>query len=91
MLNDTDTVRHTFKRAFYRVDGVTMYACWAIWVGILIWTLFGPEGAGLNALVILLAGLMNPFVYLLLGLMRAPGLITALVIAGLNVRFLLFG
>lgn len=46
MLNDSDTVGSAFKRAFYRIDGITMYACWAIWVGVLIWDLLGSEGSG---------------------------------------------
>ena len=37
----------------------------------------------------LMIGLMSPFLYVLLGLMRIPGLLSALVIAAINIRFLL--
>lgn len=85
MLNETDTVGHTFKRAFYRVDGVTMYVCWALWLGGFIWGLFDPARPEVLSLLIFMAGLMNPFLYLLHGLMRLPGLLSAIIIAGLNI------
>ncbi|PBP50307.1 hypothetical protein ALQ54_02733 [Pseudomonas syringae] len=88
MLNDSDTVGSAFKRAFYRVDGITMYACWAIWVGGLIWDLLGSEGSGIHTVVLILIGLLNPFLFLLLGLWRLPGLLTALIIIGINIKFL---
>lgn len=88
MLNDSDAVGHTFRRAFYRVDGVTMYVCWATWIGVLIWALLDPENSGIYILVLILIGLLNPFLFLLLGLWRFPGLLTALIIVGINVRFL---
>lgn len=53
MLNDSDTVGHTFKRACYRVDGVTMYVCWAIWAGKSIWALFDPENPGIYIFVLI--------------------------------------
>lgn len=89
MFNDTDTVGYAFKRAFYRVDGVTMYVCWVIWTGILIWTIFDAEASRIEVLGKLMIGLMSPFLYVLLGLMRIPGLLSALVIAAINIRFLL--
>lgn len=70
MFNDTDTVGYAFKRAFYRVDGVTMYVCWLIWAGILIWAMFDAEASRIEVLVKLMIGLMSPFLYVLLGLMR---------------------
>lgn len=90
MLNETDTVGHTFKRALYRVDGMTMYVCWALWLGGFIWGLFDPARPGELSLLIFMAGLMNPFVYLLLGLMRLPGLLTAIIITGFNIRVVFF-
>ena len=91
MLNESDAVGHTFKRAFYRVDGVTMCVCWALWMGYFFWGLFDPATSGLLSAIVFVGGLMNPFVYLILGLMRLPGLLTAIVIAGLNIRFAVFG
>jgi hypothetical protein len=88
MLNESDTVGHTFKRAFYRVDGVTMYVCWAIWIGMLVHALFDPENPGIYILALIMLGLLNPFLFLLLGLWRLPGLLTALIIIGINIRFL---
>jgi hypothetical protein len=88
MLNETDTVGHTFKRAFFRVDGVTMYFFWAIWAGLLIWVLFDSTKSGVEALVLFMIGMLNPFLYVFLGVMRLPGLLTALVLIFLNVRFL---
>lgn len=88
MLNDTDTVGYAFKRAFYRVDGVTMYVFWVIWTGILIWTMFDAEASEIEVLAKLMIGLMSPFLYVLLGLKRIPGLLSALIIAAINVRFL---
>lgn len=32
---------------------------------------------------------LNPFIYVLLGVMRSPGLLTALIIIFFNVKFLL--
>jgi len=88
MLNDTDTVGRTFKRAFFRVDGVTMYFFWAIWVGLLIWVLFDPAKSGAEAFALFMIGMLNPFLYIFLGVMRSPGLLTALILIFLNVRFL---
>jgi hypothetical protein len=88
MLNGTDTVGHTFKRAFYRVDGVTMYAFWVIWIAILIWTVFDVEAPKIKVFATLMIGLMGPFLYLMFGLMRFPGLVTAIAIAVINIRFL---
>jgi hypothetical protein len=85
MLNETDTVGHTFKRAFYRVDGVTMYVCWALWLGGFIWGLFDPARPGVLSLIIFMCGLMSPFFYLILGLARLPSLLTAIIIAGFNI------
>ncbi len=89
MLNETDTVGHTFKRAFFRVDGVTMYFFWAVWLGLMIWALFDPDRLRLAPWVFFLIGLLNPFLYILLGLMRSPGLLTALILIFFNVKFLL--
>ena len=88
MFNDTDTVGYAFKRAFYRVDGVTMYVCWLIWAGILIWAMFDAEASRIEVLVKLMIGLMSPFLYVLLGLMRIPGLLSAVIIAAINIWFL---
>lgn len=88
MLNGTDTVGHTFKRAFYRVDGVTMYAFWAIWIAILIWTVFDIEAPKIKVFATLMIGLIGPFLYLMFGLMRFPGLVTAIAIAVINIRSL---
>ncbi|SFB28535.1 hypothetical protein SAMN03159488_02783 [Pseudomonas sp. NFIX10] len=88
MLNEIDTVGHTFKRAFFRVDGVTMYFFWAIWAGFLIWALSDPAKPGAEALALFMIGMLNPFLYIFLGVMRSPGLLTALVLIFLNVRFL---
>lgn len=88
MLNDTDTVGYAFKRAFYRVDGVTMYVFWVIWTGILIWTMFDAEASGMEVLGTLMIGLFSPFLYVLQGLMRMPGLLSALIIAVFNAWFL---
>jgi len=88
MLNGTDTVGHTFKRAFYRVDGVTMYAFWAIWIAILIWTVFDVEAPKIKVFATLMIGLIGPFLYLMFGLMRFPGLVTAIAIAVINIRSL---
>ncbi|WP_447801166.1 hypothetical protein [Pseudomonas kilonensis] len=89
MLNETDTVGHTFKKAFYRVDGVTMYVFWAIWIAIWIWILFDPNQPSIAALLCFVVGMVNPFLFILFGLMRFPGLLTAFLIIGLNVRALL--
>lgn len=89
MLDGTDTVGHTFKRAFYRVDGVTMYAFWVIWIAISIWTVFDVEAPKIDVFATLIIGLIGPFFYLMLGLMRFPGLVTAIAIAVTNIRFLL--
>lgn len=88
MLNGTDTIGHTFKRAFYRVDGVTMYAFWAIWIAILIWTVFDVEAPKIKVFATLMIGLIGPFLYLMFGLMRFPGLVTAIAIAVINIRSL---
>jgi len=88
MLNGTDTVGHTFKRAFYRVDGVTMYAFWVIWIAILIWTVFDVEAPKIKVFATLMIGLMGPFLYLMFGLMRFPGLVTAIAIAVINIKSL---
>lgn len=88
MLNETDTVGHTFKKAFYRVDGVTMYVFWAIWGGLLILVLFDPAKSGAEAFALFMIGMLNPFLYIFLGVMRSPGLLTALALIFLNVRFL---
>ncbi|WP_226501462.1 hypothetical protein [Pseudomonas sp. MWU16-30322] len=90
MLNETDNVGQTFKRAFFRVDGVTMYFFWAVWLGLTIWTFFDPAPLRMAAWALFLLGLMlNPFIYVLLGVMRSPGLLTALIIIFFNVKFLL--
>ena len=88
MLNDSDTVGHTFRRAFYRVDGVTMYVCWAIWIGKLIWALFDPQSSGIQIIVLIMIGLANPVLFVMLGLWRFPGLLAALIIMGVNIRWL---
>lgn len=88
MLNGTDTVGHTFKRAFYRVDGVTMYAFWVIWIAISIWTVFDVEAPKIAVFATLMIGLNGPFLYLMFGLMRFPGLVTAIAIAVINIKFL---
>lgn len=89
MLNETDTVGHTFKKAFYRVDGVTMYVFWAIWIAIWIWIVFDPNQPSIAAWLCFMVGMVNPFLFILFGLMRSPGLLTAFLIIGLNVRALL--
>lgn len=86
MLNETDTVGQTFKRAFFRVDGVTMYFFWAIWAGIMTKVLFDPSQPKIAVLVLFMVGMMNPILFIMMGLMRLPGLLTALVLAGLNVK-----
>lgn len=86
MLNGTDTVGRTFKRAFFRVDGVVMYFFWALWIGIMAKVLFDPVQPGIAVLAVFLVGMMNPILFVLLGVMRSPGLLTALIIVGLNVR-----
>ncbi|AWY43826.1 hypothetical protein DKY63_29500 [Pseudomonas putida] len=88
MLNDTDSVGDTFKRAFYRVDGVTMYVFWAIWVGMSAWAIFDTQASKIEVIVKLMIGLLNPFLYVLQGLIRMPGLLSALIIAAINARFL---
>jgi hypothetical protein len=88
MFNDTDTVGYAFKRAFYRVDGVTMFVFWLIWSGIFIWAMFDAEASRIEVLVKLMIGLMSPFLYVVLGLMRIPGLLSAVIIAAINIRFL---
>jgi hypothetical protein len=89
MLNETDTVGQTFKRALFRVDGVTMYFFWAVWLGLTIWALFDPAPLRMPAWLPFLIGLVSPFLYILFGVMRSPGLLTALVIIFINVKFLL--
>ncbi|WP_414892492.1 hypothetical protein [Pseudomonas serboccidentalis] len=90
MLNETDTVGQTFKRAFRRVDGVTMYFFWAVWLGLTIWALFDPAPLRFPAWILFILGMtLNPFIYVLLGVMRSPGPLTALIIIFFNVKFLL--
>lgn len=89
MLNETDTVGQTFKRAFFRVDGVTMYFFWAVWLGLTTWALFDPAPLRMPAWLPFLTGLVSPFLYILFGVMRSPGLLTALIIIFFNVKFLL--
>jgi hypothetical protein len=88
MLNESDKVGHTFKRAFFRVDGVTMYFFLAIWLGLTIWAFFDPAPLRMAAWALFMIGLVSPFLYILLGVMRSPGLLTALIIIFFNVRFL---
>lgn len=91
MLNETDKVGDTFKRAFFRVDGVAMYFFWAVWMGLAVWQLFDPSKPKGVSLIFVVGGMMNPFIFLLFGVMRTPAPWTALLIVGLNVRFLIFG
>lgn len=90
MLNESDKVGHTFKRAFFRVDGVTMYFFWAVWAGLAIWALFDPVVIRFPAWSLVMIGtVFNPIFYVVLGVMRSPGLLTALIIIFFNVKFLL--
>ncbi|MFJ2709747.1 MULTISPECIES: hypothetical protein [unclassified Pseudomonas] len=90
MLNESDKVVHTFKRAFFRVDGVTMYSFWAVWLGLTIWALFDPAPLRFPAWILFMIGaVLNPFIYVLLGVMRSPGLLTAIIIIFFNIKFLL--
>jgi len=90
MLNESDKVGHTFKRAFFRVDGVTMYLFWAVWLGLTVWALFDPAPLRFPAWLLFMTGtVFNPIFYVLLGVMRSPGLLTALIIIFFNVKFLL--
>ena len=90
MLSESDKIGHTFKRAFFRVDGVTMYFFGAVWLGLTIWALFDPAPLRFPAWVLFMLGMtLNPFIYVLLGVMRSPGLLTALIIIFFNVKFLL--
>lgn len=88
MLNETDTVGQTFKRAFFRVDGMTMYFFWAVWLGLTTWALFDPGPLRTPAWLLFIIGLLSPFLYILFGLMRLPGLLTALIIIFFNAKFL---
>ncbi|MCS3835577.1 hypothetical protein HNR03_000157 [Pseudomonas sp. JAI111] len=86
MFNDTDTVGYAFKRAFYRVDGVTMYVFLTIWAVIAAFSVFDEQAS--DVFVELIFGSISPILYVVLGLTRLPGLVNALIIAAFNVRFL---
>ena len=88
MFNDTDSVGFAFKRAFYRVDGVTMYIGWGIWLGVFIWSVFDREASKMEVVLKLVIGLIGPFFYVMFGLMRLPGLLSAIVIAATNIMFI---
>lgn len=89
MISGTDTVGSTFKRAFHRVDGVTMYIFWAIWIVISICTAFDAEASKIEVMAKLTIGFLSPLFFVMLGIWRAPGLLSALIIAGMNIKFLL--
>ncbi len=89
MLNGTDTVGHTFKRAFHRVDGVTMYVFWAIWNVIAIIKVFDTDAMKIEVVLMITIGFISPFFFIMLGLWRTSGLMSALIIAASNIWFFL--
>lgn len=90
MLREDDHLGPVLRRAFRRVDGVTMYLFIAAWLLRPVWQLVtGDWHGGAFALLSALACLLNLLVFVFMGLSGAPGLITAIVIIAINIRFFL--
>lgn len=89
MLRDDDHVGEVFKRAFRRVDGLTMYCFIAIWALLSVWHWLAGDlqGSGFVVLSAMICA-MNAVLFVMFGLSGLPGLASALIIAGFNIRFL---
>jgi hypothetical protein len=90
LLREDDHLGPVLRRAFRRVDGVTMYVFIAAWLLRPVWQWVTGDWQGL-AFVLLsaLACLLNLFIFVFMGLSGAPGLITAIAIIAINIRFFL--
>jgi hypothetical protein len=88
LLREDDHLGPVLRRAFRRVDGVTMYVFIAAWLLRPVWQWLIGDWQGL-AFVLLsaLACLLNLFIFVFMGLSGAPGLITAIAIVAINIRF----
>jgi hypothetical protein len=88
LLREDDHLGPVLRRAFRRVDGVTMYCFMAAWLlrPVLQW-LLGDWHGWLSAGFGVLMCLMNLFIFVFMGLAGAPGLITAAFIIFVNIRF----
>lgn len=86
MLRPEDNVGTTFKQAFKRIDGVVMYIASAVFLvwGIYHWCVHEDVWPLLIAVPFIF---INGFLFIMMGLWRFPGLLSALVIAGLNIQF----
>lgn len=86
MLRPEDNVGTTFRRAFKRVDGVVMYIASAVFLmrGIYQWDVNGDIWPFLIAMQMIF---LNGFLFIMMGLRGYPGLLSALIIAGMNVKF----
>lgn len=90
MLREDDHLGPVLRRAFHRVDGVTMYVFIAAWLLRPVWQwVIGDWHGFAFVLLSALACLLNLFIFVFMGLSGAPGLITAIVIIAINIRFFL--
>jgi len=90
LLREDDDLGPVLRRAFRRVDGVTMYVFIVAWLLRPVLQFAVGEWQGLAfVLLSVLACLLNLFIFVLMGLSGAPGLVTAIVIIAINIRFFL--
>jgi hypothetical protein len=88
LLREDDHLGPVLRRAFRRVDGMTMYVFIAAWLLRPVWQWLVGDWQGWAFVVLAsLMCLMNVFIYVMLGLSRLPGLLTALCIFAMNIRF----
>lgn len=86
MLNETDTVGATFRRAFRRIDGLVMYLAMAIWL-IQGCYAYAMHDNGMELFISCVIAGFNAVLFVWMGLSRFPGLLTALLLVAFNLGF----
>lgn len=90
LLREDDHLGPVLQRAFRRVDGITMYLFIAAWLLRPVWQwLMGDWQGGAFVLLSVVASVLNLFIFIFMGLSGAPGLITAILLVAINIRFFL--
>lgn len=90
MLREDDHLGPVLRRAFRRVDGITMYLFIAAWLLRPVWQwVAGDWQGGAFVLLSAMACLLNLFIFIFMGLSGAPGLITAIFLVAINIRLFL--
>lgn len=88
LLREDDHLGPVLRRAVRRVDGVTMYVFIVAWLLRPFWQwVVGDWQGGAVVLLSAMACVLNLFIFIFMGLSRAPGLLTAICIFAINIRF----